>query len=227
MMKLEWATRLAAAISFCGIAALSVVPVAEAANLVVNGDFSVGAPASGCSAGITSLSGWAVTNNVDIDSAVQPFPSCSGISPPVGTYFLDLTGSGAEYGVDDVGTITQSISTTVGQVYDLSFYFGGNPQWQYTSSQYLNDGSVKSMNALVNGGIDGTYSVNTLGAAVTNGQFVLENIYFTATSNSTTIAFQSLNGVGITSPSDFGPLLADVSVSPVLSLPASGCLLAG
>lgn len=209
---------LGKAITLCGLIALSATAPANAANLIVNGDFATGAPASGCSAGLVngSLPGWTITNNVDIDSALQPFDppaGCSGISPPVGTYFIDLTGSGAEGGVNDRGSISQTVSTQVGQTYDLSFYFGGNPQWQYL--RYPNDGPVKAMDVLLNNDAYGTYSVNTAGAAVTNGQFTAENLYFTATSSSTTIGFESLNGVGITAPSDFGPLVADVILAPV------------
>jgi hypothetical protein len=184
---------------------------ADAANLVINGNFATGAPASGCAPGITSLPGWAVTNNVDIDSAVQPFPACSGISPPVGTYFLDLTGSYAP-AEDDRGTVSQTIATHPGATYDLSFFFGGNPQWQSYVGVYPNDGPIKAMDVFLNGTVVGTYVVNTAGVPITDGQFTLENIDFTATGSTTILSFESLNGVGVTSPSDFGPLLADVSL---------------
>jgi hypothetical protein len=190
------------------------------ANLLVNGNFAAGAPASGCAAGISDpapgvsspdLPGWLITNNVDIDSAVQPFPACSGISPPKGTYFIDLTGSFAP--ADDRGTVYQTVATHPGATYDLSFYFGGNPQWQLLG--YPNDGAIKSMDVLVNSDVIGTYSVNTAGVPITDGSFRLENIDFTATSSTTTLSFESLNGVGVTSPSDFGPLLAAVNLEQV------------
>jgi|SRR5580700_2647073 hypothetical protein len=184
---------------------------ADAANLVNNGNFTTGAPASGCAPGITSLPGWTVTNNVDIDSAVQAFPACSGISPPVGTYFLDLTGSYAP-AEDDRGTVSQTIVTHAGAAYDLSFYFGGNPQWQSYVGVYPNDGPIKAMDVFLNGTVVGTYVVNTAGVPITDGQFTLENIDFTATGSTTMLGFESLNGVGVTSSSDFGPLLADVSL---------------
>ena len=75
------------------------------------------------------------------------------------------------------------------------------------------------MSVFVNGAIAGVYGVNTEGALVTNPQWKSEKILFLATSTSTTITFQSLNG-SATNPSTFGPLLDAVSVVPVTA-PAS------
>ena len=71
------------------------------------------------------------------------------------------------------------------------------------------------MDVLLNSDVIGTYSVNTAGVPITDGSFSLENIDFTATSSTTTLSFESLNGVGVTSPSDFGPLLAGVNLEQV------------
>ena len=182
-----------------------------ATNLVSNGNFGVGAPSSGCVAGTTSLTGWTVTSgNVDIDSAAQ---GCSGITAaPGASYFVDLTGSHAENAINDVGAISQDINTVAGQKYSLSFYFGGNPQWQ--GSLYPNDSSLKAMDAFVNGSIAGVYSVNTAGVPLTDAQWTKEKIVFTATSTNTVISFDSLNGSS-SNPSDFGPLLDDVSVKAI------------
>lgn len=189
--------------------ALLATPCAFA-NLLVNGDFSQGAPASGCAAGVTSFPGWTVTSgNVDLDSAA---PGCSGIAPVVGKYFVDLTGSFAEYGRNDVGTIMQAFATTPGTEYSLSFNFGGNPQWQYISG-YPNDGPIKAMNVLINGSVAGNYSVDTTGAGFSDAQWTPETLDFVATGSSTDLSFQSLNGIN--SRSDFGPLLDGVDVSTV------------
>jgi len=213
---------MARIIAAAGVFALALATsTADATNLLKNGSFQEDPPSSGCAAGVTSLPGWTVTNNVDIDSAVQPLPACSGISPPAGTYFLDLTGSFAEDGMDDRGTVSQTIATHPGATYDLSFYFRGNPQWQYYLGVYPNDGAIKSMDVLLNGDVIGTYSVNTAGVPITDGQFELENIDFIATSSSTMLSFESLDGYGITAPSDFGPLLADVSL---VGVPEPGTL---
>ena len=59
-------------------------------NLLINGNFDLDAPTSGCLPGTTTVPGWQVTTgNVDIDSDTT---GCSGIASAVGMYFIDLTG---------------------------------------------------------------------------------------------------------------------------------------
>ena len=180
---------------------------AHAANLILNGNFHL--PGAGCQAGTTVLPDWTVVSgNVDIEDA-----TCTGGLPPKnGTYYLDLTGSFA-VGASDVGVISQTITTVVGQQYALTFAFGGNPQWQEFTT-YPNDSEYKAMAVFVNGAISGVFGVHTAGVAVTNAQWTTKKIPFTATSASTTVTFQSLNG-SATNPSNFGPLLDGVSVVPV------------
>jgi hypothetical protein len=186
------------------------------ANLLTNGSFE--SPGTGCVAGATSLPGWTVSaGNIDIINA-----TCTGgMAAADGAYYVDLTGSGAERGANDVGKIDQSVSTQVGQQYRLSFYFGGNPQWQEFS--YPNDSPIKSMNVLLNSSLIENYTVNTTGVAVTDPQWILETLFFTATSGTTQISFQSLNGANPTLPSDFGPQLDGVNLTAV-PLPASAWL---
>lgn len=176
-------------------------------NLVVNGNFSE--PGTGCAAGTTTLPGWTISaGNIDIESA-----SCSGLnSAHGGTYFLDLTGSHAENGVNDVATLSQTIVTVVGQAYKLTFSFGANPQGQ--TMPYPNDSELKAMTVYVNGSLSGVYRTHTAGVAPTDPQWKQREICFVATSTSTTITFDSLNG-SVTNPSDFGPLLDDVSLVAV------------
>lgn len=175
-------------------------------NLIVNGSFE--SPGAGCVAGATTVPGWSVSSgNVDIISA-----ACSGMNAANGTYFLDLTGSYAGSGVDDVGTISQAVATVAGQRYTLNFRFGGNPQWQ--NFPYPNDSSLKAMAVFVNGAIAGVYSVTTQGVASSDPQWKERRITFTATSTATEIRFESLNG-STSNPSDFGPLLDNVTVAVV------------
>lgn len=194
--------------SIIACCAVTIIAIPAHANLISNGDFSVNPPGSGCAAGVTSLPSWTVASgNVDIISDVCNNP----VAPAGNTYYLDLTGSFAEYGVNDVGTIAQTFATNTGSRYNVSFYFGGNSEWQVTP--YPNDSPIKSMNALINGNVAGTYSVNTTGVSSLDAQWQLENFSFLATSANTTLSFQSLNGV--TQPSDYGPFLADVQVNSV------------
>jgi hypothetical protein len=202
-------------IAAAGVFALALATsTADATNLLKNGSFEQNPPSSGCAAGITSLPGWTITNNIDIDSAA---PGCSGIAAADGTYFIDLTGSFAP-AENDMGTISQDVHTHPGTEYGLSFFFGANPQGQYLT-QYPNDGPIKSMNVLLNGSLLANYTLNTAGVSETDAQWALETLYFKATSGTTLVSFQSLDGV--TKPSDFGPLLDGVSL---VGVPEPGTL---
>jgi hypothetical protein len=204
----ESMSRVAVAIGVFALA-FATSPVG-ATNLLSNGSFEQQPPARGCAAGVTSLPGWTVTSgNIDIDSAAA---GCSGIAAADGAYFIDLTGSFAENGVNDVGTISQGVSTRVGTRYSVSFWFGANPQGQYLT-QYPNDSAIKSMNVLLNGSVLANYTLNTSGVSPTDAQWALETLFFTATSRTTYLSFQSMNGIG--ARSDFGPLLDGVNVQAV------------
>ena len=192
---------LALILPLAGVLLLAGVP-ACGANLILNGALKPASP--GCQAATTNLPGWTVSaGNIDIVDA-----TCSGIRPAYGTYFVDLTGSGAS----DVATISQTIATDVGQQYRLTFDFGGNPQWQ--DFPYPNDSSYKAMAVFVNEAIAGIYGVETAGASVTDAQWIRHKILFMAASTSTEITFESLNG-SISNPSVFGPFLDWVIVVPV------------
>jgi hypothetical protein len=181
---------------------------AHIANLIVNGNFAE--PGTGCAAGTTTVPGWTVVSgNVDFEDAT----CTNGLSAPDGTtYYLDLTGSFAEDGENDVGTISQTVTTIVGQQYSLTFDFGDNPQWQIFT--YPNDSTLKVMAVFVNGSISGVYKVQTAGTLPTNPQWKGKKMFFTATATSTTITFESLNG-SVSNPSDFGPLLGNVVLKAV------------
>ncbi len=193
---------------FVGVLLLATFePALAATNLILNGNFHL--PGTGCAAAATILTDWSVVSgNVDIEDA-----TCTGGMPPKsGTYYLDLTGSSAS-GASDVGVIAQTITTVVGQPYSLTFDFGGNPQWQEFTG-YPNDSEYKAMAVFINGAIAGVYGVHTAGVSVTNPQWTAKKILFTATSTTTTVTFQSLNG-STSNPSDFGPLLDAVSLVAV------------
>jgi hypothetical protein len=176
-------------------------PAFATTNLVVNGNFAE--PGTGCHAGTTDVPGWTVVSgNVDFEST-----ACSGLNSKNGeVYFLDLTGSFAP-AENDVGTISQTIKTVEGQKYTLSFYFGGNPQWQ--TLPYPNDSPLKAMVVYVDGSISGVYSVLTTGSIYSEWSY--KKITFVAKTTSTTITFESLNG-SKSNPSDFGPLLSNVAL---------------
>jgi choice-of-anchor C domain-containing protein len=191
--------------------ALALAPAAHA-SLIANGSFEAGGAA--CVAGATSLSGWTVSaGNIDI---VSQSPTCVAAPAADGINFLDLTGS---FG-SGAGAIYQDIATVSGQAYSLTFAFGANSEWQYPPL-YPNDGSIKSLNVLLDGVIAGTFSQDTTGRAAIDAGWTSELVEFTASSSTTRLAFESLNGAGGTV---YGPFLDNVSVQPV-PLPAAAWLL--
>ena len=188
----------------CFALILSFAGIRAHASLVTNGSFE--SPGTGCVAGATALPGWTVGSaNIDIvDSA------CSGMGAADGTWFVDLTGS---FGAG-AGSIYQTVATTTGQQYALSFYFGGNPQWQYLG--YANDSPFKSMNVLIDGTLQGTFGFNTTGFGYGDPGWNLDQLYFIASSSSTKVEFLSLNGANGTV---YGPLLDGVTLDAVSGQP--------
>ena len=191
-------------------AAILVLTVSSASaatklSLLKNSAFGSDPPPGGCVSGTTVLPQWAVsTGSIDILSDVT---ACGSIVPPRSEYFLNLTG-GADTGA---GTISQSAATTIGTLYILTFSFGGDPEWQTgcLGSGNVNDGPTKSMNVLVSGSVPITanYTIDTTGLACTDPGWTFEGIFFTATSTTTTVTFQSLDTTGV-----YGPVLAAVKL---------------
>jgi hypothetical protein len=104
-----------------GAAMLAMAGPAMAANIVVNGGFEsppigggfqqVDAPDA------VTVPGWVVmTGSVDVVGAVY--------SPHAGAQAIDLTGESAR----GTSTLSQALSTVVGQSYRLSFFYSNNPQ---------------------------------------------------------------------------------------------------
>jgi hypothetical protein len=97
------------------------------------------------------------------------------------------------------GAISQTLTTTAGQLYDVSFYLSGNP-----------DGfpQTKTLDVIIGG--SPTLFTYTLTGNKSNMDYVLESFAFTGTGGPTTLEFESLD---VNSP--YGPVIGDVSVSPV------------
>jgi hypothetical protein len=98
---------------------------ARAQNLLTNGSFENGAfgnPPQGYNSlpsGSTSITGWTVYND---QIAWITTPNFTPLTAQDGTKFLDMQDpgfAGAPY-----GWVTQTIATTVGQPYQLTFYIG-------------------------------------------------------------------------------------------------------
>jgi hypothetical protein len=190
-----------------------------AGNLIVNGNFDNGLTAGTCVYDPTP-SGWK-TLSEGVEGGVQILSwGCNGMSPPVGGHFVDLTGGDS---LNSASVLYQDVSTKVGSVYQLTFYFGGNPLWYYAYgvSGIANDGPLKAMQLYVNSVLIQTYTVNSAVAAADMGpQWVQGTYTFVATSTTTVISFHSLNGNNSVSDpngmpaqqSVYGPLLSGVSL---------------
>ncbi len=166
---------------------LGLVGAVSAAPLNSNGSFETGTFNPGVFTQLnalnTSIDNWNVTNG-SIDYIGTYWEASEG------TRSIDMSGGNA-------GTLTTAFSTVAGQMYTVTFDLAGNPD---------NAPEVKTL-TVNSGSGPTTYTFNTAGKSRTNMGWESQTFYFTATSNSTTLTFTSLNN------SVFGPALDNVSVA--------------
>lgn len=193
-------------VSFAGatLAFVAAGSVGARANLILDGGFDqatvtfpfyenygpvAGDPNYG---GVSFDSHWVITGNVDL---VLPPPSgWTPVSPPNS---LDLNGNTNGNPQD---AIAQTIGTTVGQKYNLSFYYSNN---SYGSPQ------PAEATVTINGS---SFNIFHGGATPTDMNWFLYTGTFTAISNSTTLMFSETDG----SPCCNGGIALDsVSISAV------------
>ncbi|HSY06797.1 MAG TPA: DUF642 domain-containing protein [Steroidobacteraceae bacterium] len=172
MNRTRTAVRACVALMWVG----AVASAHASTNLLTNGSFELGTftnqgqDTETFTAGSTVMTGWTTTGNfVSWIGATNPF----SLSAQDGSYFLDLTGyhAGAPF-----GGVTQTIATTPGKQYDLSFYLGS-----YTA---VWGGPPVSITAAAGG----TSELFTNGSATSSSTWTLENLPFTAAGTSTTIS---------------------------------------
>ncbi len=184
--------------------ALCTILAGSAGAQVVNGDFESSFPApagsfSTYTAG-QSFGAWTVgSGSIDL---INGYWQASN-----GTYSVDMDGS-------SVGSIYQSILTSIGGVYSLSFAIAGNPQ---------GPPALKTLNVLWDGSNVGTYTFDVTGQSTASmGWQIITLNNLVASSGSTQLEFQSgANG------SYYGAALDAVEVSAVTATPepASAALL--
>jgi choice-of-anchor C domain-containing protein len=177
----------------------------QPSNILVNGSFEQG-PDLGPSGGVlslnpgdTSITGWTVTQ-AQIDYVSSQFWQASD-----GARSLDLDGTPGN------GGIQQTIATTPGTTYAVSFDMAGNPGGLPT---------VKTM-AVRAAGQSATFSFDTTGTSFANMGWVTHTWSFVANSTSTTLEFDSADADG----GAYGATLDNVSVvstSNILPYNSSG-----
>jgi choice-of-anchor C domain-containing protein len=187
---------LALVLAACGMQA-------NAANLVVNGDFESNVVASGggfdtFSAISQGLTGWKIElRSVDL---VGSYWTAAG-----GNNSLDLNGTGKS-------VISQTLNTVAGQLYNLSFDLAGNP-----------DGgpAVKLLSTNIAGSSPSLYSFDTAGKTKSNMGWTNYSTTFYAVSNQTTLTFASMVSGA------YGAALDNISVTAVPEPETYAMLLAG
>jgi choice-of-anchor C domain-containing protein len=182
-----------------------VAAAPASANIVTNGSFEAtlayphpGGSFATLSAGSTAIEGWTVTGH-SVDWIYDYWV------PSDGSYSIDLNGLG-------LGGLTAStlLSTSVGQVYRVSFDMAGNT-----------DGlpQTKTLLVTVDSFLPVSFTFDTAGKSRTNMGWVTNTFTFTATSTTTSLSFASGSG----GPDPFyGAALDNVRVDPV---PEPGTLL--
>jgi choice-of-anchor C domain-containing protein len=168
------------------ICAFTLGKPAAAQNLVTNGSFEVGVNPGlfhQVNAGDTDITGWHVTNgSVDYIGTLWVAQD--------GERSIDMSGSVA-------GTMAQqTIATTIGQEYLVSFWMAGNPEGPPV---------IKTLDVSFGGG-PMSFTFDTTGRDKNNMGWALKSFLITATGTSTDLTFQSTTG-GL-----YGPAIDNISV---------------
>jgi len=181
---------------FCFLAVLAAVVLPASADLVTNGTFQPGPQQQPLFETIpnalgTTIPGWTVTTG-SVDWIGNYW-----LPPPSGGYSLDLDGNAP-------GAVSQTINTTAGDTYWLSFYLAGNP-----------DGPPDPKTVMVcaaNSCQDFSHARPPNPSSLADNQidmgWTLEGLSFKATYASTTISFTSDESGG----TFWGPVIGGVSV---------------
>lgn len=161
---------------------------AVSANLVTNGGFDVDTPNAGYQTLSSGLTGWTITNTIDL----------------IGTYWTanSLPNSIDLAGYYTQGSIIQPITTESGKSYTLSFFLAGNPD---------NGPYPKTVDVFWGGQLVGQFSFDSSGTTKTNMGWVSKSITNLAgQSGSTELKFVDTTG---DENNAWGVALDDISVT--------------
>jgi hypothetical protein len=172
-------------------AVFALAAVDAQANIISNGSFETTSPSVTAGSfqnfipGGTGITGWTVVGAAGTDVSVVSttyVSECCAFDAEDGSNWLDLTGFNSN---NDTEGVQQTVATTIGDVYALSFFVGNvhDPGGVY--------GTTSTVNVSANGVSLGAFqnSCATCNPALT---WQLFTTTFTATAGSTTVVF--LNG---------------------------------
>jgi len=186
-MKFRYGVAVASALALC--AGLTAVPANASANLLSNGSFEdqqVGGNFATLSAGDPTITSWTIGGNgVDL---IHDYWNAAD-----GTQSVDMSAL-------STGTLSQTVNTTVGQQYELSFWMAGNTD---------GGNAVKSMDTLINGNFLANSTFDVTGHSKSNMGWTEYTYDFVSTGGPTTVTFQSKE------ENPFGPALDNVSLKAV------------
>jgi len=172
------------------LAAIALAGAALAFTGPTNGSFETGTYVDGGSGfeqlnvGDTSIDGWTVdAGSVDWIGTYWPAQD--------GSMSIDMSGV-------DAGTISQTLTTTIGNTYTVSFFLSGNP---------AGPPIVKTLDVSATGAAAASYTYDASGNDLTNMNWTPETYTFLATNASTTLSFVS------TTPGAFGPAIDNVVIT--------------
>jgi len=167
---------------------LCLVAAPARANLILNGSFEIG-PAPGyfltLGNGSTAITGWTVGGSIDY------IGTCWNAQD--GSRSIDLSGT-------NIGSISQTFGTEIGQSYTVSFYMGGNPAGAASISR------VKVLAASAGSVVGMDFVYDATGQSLPNIGWERKSFNFIAQSTSTTLTFASEVG------NAYGPAIDNVSV---------------
>ena len=189
-------------LSTLAVAALAVSGGAAGAASLVNGSFESG-PTPGSfltlGTGSTAVTGWTVSAGT-IDYIGSYWTAQDGVRS------LDLAGNSP-------GAVSQSIATTVGQAYRITYWIARNP-----------DGGLNPRTGFIDVGGGVTQFLYSGSGNRANMQWQQETFDFTATGASTTLTFAADPA---TAGQFFGPALDNISIGAVPEPTAWALLILG